>query len=223
MVSSVPAQKKSPPILGDVLGALYFFGFSALMKIDAATVGALTAAHPYATGFVKFALLATFGECLKDRITLGHWIPPKLWIRFLVWGAIGLWVTAAFPLLDVGLAGLVSQHMWPSFPFPFWVSTWVNFFGGLAFFIMFLHFWVNCMLEYGFMAPWDVFKRPEAIRWAKVAIISMIVFWIPMQSITFWLPPAWRILFAAYLGILFGLIVSFASKSGEHAVATTVP
>ncbi len=223
MVSSVSVQKKSPSILGDVVGAVYFFGLSALLKVESGTVAALTTAHPYLTGCAKFALLATFGECLKDRITLGHWIPPKLWIRFLVWGVIGLWITAAFPLLAGGLAGLVSQHMWPSSFFPFWVSSWVNFFGGLAFYIMFVHFWVDCMIENGFMPPWHVFKKPEAVRWCKVALISMVVFWIPMQSITFWLPPAWRVLFAAYLGVLFGMIVSFAAKSGQHSTAATVP
>ncbi len=216
LMASNPARPGSH-MLGDALAALFFIAFSVFLWIESDAVAAATISHPYATGFVKFGILATFGECLKDRIVVGHWLPPKLAFRFLIWGVVGIWLTAAFPLFDTGLASLVAHHMWPAFPYPFWVSMWINFFGGIAFFVMFAHYWANSILDEGFMAPWDLFRRPEAPQWCKTILLSMLFFWVPAQTITFLLPPVWRVLFAAYLGICLGLILSFAAKAGETA------
>ena len=38
---------------------------------------ALTDAHPFAAGFCKFALLATFGESLAQRLLMGRYLPPR--------------------------------------------------------------------------------------------------------------------------------------------------
>ena len=43
---------------------------------------ALTDAHPFAAGFCKFALLATFGESLAQRMLVGRYLPascPARW------------------------------------------------------------------------------------------------------------------------------------------------
>lgn len=49
---------------------------------------ALTDAHPFAAGFCKFALLATFGESLAQRMLTGRYLPPRFGLvpRALAWG-----------------------------------------------------------------------------------------------------------------------------------------
>ncbi len=93
------------------------------------------------------------------------------------------------------------------------MSTWINLFAGFGFFMMFVHYWTDSMLVRGFHAPWQLLGRPETVRWGKVILISIVLFWIPAHTFTFLLPPVWRILFAAYLGIALGLILSFAART----------
>jgi hypothetical protein len=198
--------------LADLLGLIYFLAVSAFFALETDLVVAMTAAHPYGMGFAKFAVLATFGECLKNRIVIGRWIPAKLFFRLVIWGIFGLWITAAFPMIDGGVKALVAKEMWPDTPLFFWMSTWINLFGGYGFFMMFCHFWTDSMLVQGFMWPWHLLGRTETQRWGKIVMISLVLFWVPAHSLTFWLPAHWRILCAAYLGIALGLILSFAAR-----------
>jgi hypothetical protein len=199
--------------LPDLLGAAYFLAITGLLVTEPSLVAALTKAHPYAMGFVKFAILATFGECLKNRLTAGQWIPSALPVRALIWGLFGVWITAAFPFMDGGMRTLAALHLWPAAPAAFWMSTWINLFAGFGFFMMFVHYWTDSMLVRGFHAPWHLLGWPETVRWGKVILISIVLFWIPAHTVTFLLPPVWRILFAAYLGIALGLILSFAART----------
>jgi hypothetical protein len=198
--------------IGDLAGLLYFLAVTAVFLLEADLVAAATKAHPYAMGFAKFAVLATFGECLKNRIVTGRWIPSKLPARFVIWGVFGLWITSAFPMIDGGVQRLVGLQMWPDTPLFFWMSTWINLFSGYGFFMMFCHYWTDTMIVQGFLWPWHLFGRPETGRWGKIVLISLVLFWVPAHSLTFWLPPHWRILCAAYLGIALGLILSFAAR-----------
>ena len=53
----------------------------------------VTDAHPYAGGFIKFAILASMGDMLGIRVIKGEWTAPKgLMYKALVWGIIGLMV-----------------------------------------------------------------------------------------------------------------------------------
>jgi hypothetical protein len=161
---------------------------------------------------LKFALLATFGECLKTRIVDAHWLPAKFIPRVVLWGLLGLWITVAFPLVDGGVRAISAAHLWPAEPAAFWMSAWTNVFGGIGFIMMFTHYWADTMLAEGPLWPWAVLGRPETVRWGKIVIIALVLFWTPAHTVTFLLPPTWRILCAAYLGIALGLILSVAAK-----------
>jgi hypothetical protein len=211
MSASIPSRPVR--IVPDILGAIYFIAAVTILVAGADLVAASTRAHPYAMGFAKFAMLATFGECLKNRILTSRWIPSKIILRFIIWGVIGMWITAAFPLVDGGVKTLATLNLWPAAPAAFWMSTWLNIFAGFGFFMMFAHYWTDLMLVEGWIWPWELFGRPGTARWAKIVLISIVVFWVPAHTITFMLPAVWRILFAAFLGIALGLILSFAAKS----------
>lgn len=48
--------------------------------------------------------------------------------------------------------------------------------------------------------------------WSFLFMKTIPFFWIPAHTITFMLPPAYRVLFAALLGVMLGLFMSFATK-----------
>lgn len=197
--------------LSDGVGALYLGAITAFIVFQNELFIRLTETYPYPMGFAKIALLATFGECLRHRLTTGHWIPDKIAVRVLVWGGFGLWFTAAFPFVAGGVQAISASHLWVPAN-PFWMSVWINLIGGYAFFMMFTHYWIDTMIVQGFCWPWEVLGRPKTQRWAKIVFISLILFWIPAHTITFSLPPALRVTSAAYLSIALGIILSFAAR-----------
>ncbi len=198
----------------DMVGVAYVGAITAFIVFQNELFISLTARYPYPMGFAKIALLATFGECLKYRLTTGQWIPEKIAVRFLVWGVFGLWFTAAFPFVAGGVQALSESHLWASAS-PFWMSVWINALGGYAFFMMFTHYWIDVMIAEGFCWPWQVLGRPETSRWAKIIFISLVLFWIPAHTLTFSLPPTLRVTSAAYLSIALGVILSFAARRGR--------
>jgi hypothetical protein len=210
---SVIAENRPGYLWPDLLGACYITAAVAFLVTQPDLVAAATKAHPYAMGFAKFAVLATFGECLKHRLITRTWIPSKIVLRCLIWGVFGMWITATFPFMDGGLRTLASAGIWPSAPAPFWMSTWINVFSGFGFFMMFSHYWTDAILAEGWVAPWTLFGRPATARWAKIVLISLVVFWIPAHTLTFALAAEWRIVCAAFLGIALGLILSFAART----------
>jgi hypothetical protein len=182
----------------------------------------LTSTYPYQIGFLKIGLLGTFGECLRQRLSEGRWLPNKTIIRFLVWGIFGLWFTAAFPFVDQGVKGLTNLDLW-WFKYPALAnSLWLNVLCGFGPFMMFIHYWIDCMLKNGLIAPWEILGLRETRYWGKVVFWSVGFFWIPAQAINFSLPPVWRILGAGVLAIILGLILSFASNQGQHDTKISV-
>ncbi len=197
--------------IGDLGGLIYFVAISAVILLNIHTVMALTKAHPLLMSFIKFGLLATFGECLKTRIQRGTWFPSKLPLRAVIWGCFGIWICLSFPFVEGGLKELIALKEWPSQLQTFSLVLWINFFGGYAFFMMLCHYWVDTMVAEGGVWPWQLFGRPEAGRWAKIVLLAITFFWSPVHIVTFSLPPLWRPLWAAYISIAFGLILSFAA------------
>ena len=74
----------------------------------------VTDAHPYAGGFIKFAILASMGDMLGIRVIKGEWIAPKgLMYKALVWGIIGLMVTLVFTVFMGGAAAAQASGKLP--------------------------------------------------------------------------------------------------------------
>src|ERR1019366_9115375 len=93
-----------------------------------------TRAHPYPTGFGKFAALATLGELLGLRIRAGEWKRPVglLW-RVLVWGALGASLVLVFQVFSAGVSSAIGRGLLPSgsgmigtFAVAFWISAVMN-------------------------------------------------------------------------------------------------
>ena len=196
----------------DILGLLYFIAVSLGLYFYSGQIGSLTHSHPAPMYFAKFFLLASFGECLKTRLSSGSWIPHRLWLRAPVWGLFGVWIGAGFVLADDGVTGLVAKGLWMDGLRPFSISLWSNFLSGYAFFMMFTHYWVDHLIEGEMIWPWELMGRPATTGWAKVVFISLAAFWLWAHTITFNLPPSFRVVFAAYLSVALGLILAFAGR-----------
>ena len=67
----------------------------------------------------------------------------------------------------------------------------------------------------GYFSPWHFGELFAALNWGVmwnfVFKKTIPLFWIPAHTITFLLPPDFRTLFAACLGIVLGVFMSLAS------------
>lgn len=195
------------------------------------------ARHAILMGGIKFAILSTIGEVIALRIRTkgyrltGFGVVP----RMVVWFFLGAWIVMAMrifgagtpPLADyiIGADGKLVQAMKGGL-------SWYKFFGAFSISLlqntafapvfMTLHkitdtHIMNCgggmrsfctPLRIGdIMAGMD-WKR----QWGFVFKKTIPFFWIPAHTVTFMLPGEYQVLFAAFLGIVLGVILAFAAN-----------
>ncbi|HZW82091.1 MAG TPA: hypothetical protein VFF14_01540 [Candidatus Deferrimicrobium sp.] len=185
---------------------------------------AVTKVHPYLLGFVKFAILATMGELLALRIISGVWKKPVgLVYRAIIWGFLGMTFVLVFDLFARGVAGSVNAGLLPSFAGKlgpaFFTSALMNLIFGPTF--MAFHRITDTYIDLGEGNLGKICKIKLADVVNKIdwhGFISFVVlktvpfFWIPAHTITFMLPPEYRVLAAAFLSIALGGILAFAKK-----------
>ena len=195
---------------------------------------AITNAAPYTMSFLKFALLATFGECIGLRITKGVYNRPGFGIlpKAVVWGFLGVGIKMAFTvfvtgtpyfLAEIGLP--VSELTLKTGTFParlmtaFGISVLINSIFAPIF--MTLHKITDVHIaNTGGTVP-GLFKPVPFGRilselnwnslWGFVFKKTLPLFWVPAHTITFMLPPHFQVIFAALLGVVLGVILAFAS------------
>lgn len=204
----------------DVLGAVYFFGLAAAAcLVWPAGFAAVTRDHPFAMGFLKFALLATFGEYLKRRMAAGRWTgdpAATLLSRAAGWGLFGAWFAMVFPLFSAGVDALVAQSLWPAGP-PLWIafskSLWINVLGCFGWTMMLAHEWLNASIAASRPAALPAFgaSLDPAVWFGKIPW-TILWFWLPAHTVTFSLPGEWRILAAAGLSVALGFLLSAAAR-----------
>jgi len=214
---------------GDFLWLVALCAVSSIMLIPSSQqifIGA-TKAHPYAMGFGKFAILATMGELLSIRIGRGAWKSPAgITHRAIIWGFIGVLIVLMFEVFSSGVVSAVSKGLlwsgdvstskiWTAF----WISAIINFAFAPAF--MTLHRITDTYIDLicGENIPFAEVKLSDVIaRIDWQGLVSFVVcktipfFWIPAHTITFLLPPEYRVLMAAYLSIALGAILSYGKR-----------
>ncbi len=190
--------------------------------------------------FIKFAILATLGEVIGLRIRTGNYIQKGFGIlpRAFVWGFLGLSLKAAFDIfasgtpvflegigLDNASTIIHGELTWLKVLVSFSISTMLNLFYApvlmTAHKVTDSHIIATGGSMRGFFTKMDILSILKNIDWEThwnfILKRTIPLFWIPMQTITFLLPPEFRILFAAFLGIVLGVLLAFASlkKSGN--------
>ena len=197
--------------------------------------------HAYWTSFIKFAILATFGESIGLRIRTGKYTQPDFGFlpRAIVWGFLGISIKMAFVIFGeggpivlktMGISGVVpdilrqSTFSWIKLFSAFTVSTLLNIFFAPVFMtfhkITDLHILANKGTMRGFLTPIDFLQHFSDINWAMqwdfVFKKTIPLFWIPAQTLNFMLPEEYRILFAAFLSIVLGILLSLATRQPKN-------
>jgi hypothetical protein len=181
--------------------------------------------YPYVMGFIKFAVLATMGELLALRLAHRAWKRPAGMIyKIIVWGLIGVMITFMFSFYSAGVSNLFSHEdtSFLSRILPaFLTSAIMNLTFGIVF--MGMHRMTDTYIEMRVNnnKP-NLSDLIETINWKSfisfVVFKTIPLFWIPAHTITFLLPPQYRVLVAAYLSIVLGVILVYSHRILQQKV-----
>ena len=195
---------------------------------------AATNRAPYCMSFAKFAVLATFGECIGLRITTGNYHRPGFGLlpKALVWGFLGVGIKAAFTIFATGAPNILAELGLPvsvatlktgDFPLrlltAFSISVTINTIFAPVFMTLHkitdMHIAATGGTFAGFFTPIPMGRFLQDtnwnVLWGFVFKKTLPFFWIPAHVITFLLPPQFQVLFAALLGIMLGVILACAA------------
>jgi len=185
----------------------------------------LTAAHPYLLGVLKIGALGAMGDMLAVRMRGGRWRYQNIGLRdkALVWGFLGLVFVVVFPIFSVGTDFLFRQGYLTN-PFEGFAAKTLEAFAASSFMnllfaptMMVFHRVTDMAIaEGGVFRRWSAVEMLRKMDWnsmGRIVFPSLLWFWIPAHTLTFILPPEFRIVSAALLAIALGFILSFASRS----------
>ncbi len=190
--------------------------------------------HPMVMSFLKFAILATLGEVIGLRIRTGKYSADGFGVipRAIIWGLLGLTIKLAFVVFATGVPifldkmGLNGAMQAMKEPFSaskllvaFSISATMNLIYAPVMMTLHritdTHIMANggkmmCLLkpiQFG-----TIMKEMDwGMQWNFVFKKTIPFFWIPAHTITFLMPAEYRVLFAALLGIVLGVLLAIAS------------
>ena len=218
-------------LLGVILFLLPFFIFKPVY----AYYEAFNKCHPLIAAFIKFSILATFGEVLGLRIKSKRYNMPGFGIapRALIWGFLGVWIAFSMGVFRTGVPSYLDRFetfqgifaaMSGNFSCmklcgAFFISITMNTTFAPVF--MTLHKITDTHIAQTGGTLRGLFKPVHfteiisslnwKIQWGFVFKKTIPFFWMPAHTVTFILPNDFQVLFAALLGIALGLILSIAA------------
>lgn len=194
------------------------------------------AVHGMVMSFLKFGILSTLGEMLGCRISTGCYITPTFGVlpRMIVWGILGMGINMAMIIFSkgtpmfmeyMGMADAVNRFNAEGFCMDkFWVALAVSVAMNTIFAPVFMTFHkitdAHIAAHGGSLkalaTPIPMAERFAAInwqvQWGFVFKKTIPFFWYPAHTITFLLPTEQRVLFAALLGIVLGVLLAVSIK-----------
>jgi hypothetical protein len=227
-------REKTPRLLfGDALSILAFVTLAVLLLNDKTRTAYvnLNSSHPYILGFLKVGILATFGEILSLRISKGKYSTPVGVIyRFIIWGFLGVVFVAVFELFSSGTRTLLEKQLLPyaknarTFFQALYTSVLMNLIFAPTF--MAFHRITDAYIDLGngnlkkiFTTKFDDVLNTIDWRFFVKFVLGKTIpfFWIPAHTVTFLLPPNYRVLVAALLSVFLGILLSFKKRSVKVA------
>lgn len=224
-----------------IVAAIFAPFFASPAVYDAYT--AFNASHGMVAAFIKFAVLSTLGEMIGLRIVRGRYWMRGFGVlpRMIVWGVLGVCINGAFIVFShgipellgyLGFPGLVEQFQAPGFSWgkvavALCISVALNTFFAPVF-MTFHKITDTHISRHGgrlsaFAAPIAMGEIMAGLDWARqwsfVFKRTIPLFWYPAHTVTFMLPPTARVLFAALLGLVLGILLSLAAKSRQPTQA----
>ena len=224
-------KKKDFVFIGCVVVCLLPFFLSDSVYVFYKT---FNAEHGMVMSFLKFAVLSTLGECIGLRISAGVYNRPGFGIlpRALVWGILGMGISMAMTVFAAGVPvflrsmGMESAvrvmgeaFSWEKVFVAFCVSVTMNTFFAPVFMTLHkitdTHILRNGGTLRGFFTPIRMGDIMSGLNWRAqwnfVFKKTIPFFWFPAHTITFLLPGDTRVLFAALLGVLLGVLLAIAA------------
>ena len=182
--------------------------------------------HGLLMSFFKFAILGTFGEMLALRIREGVYFKKGFGLlpKMLVWGVLGVVIASAMTIFKTGTVKLLDGGFHLNGKAAEWFAGDLSW--GKAFVALFAPVFMTFhkitdihIAETGgtlkgfFGSP---LKMGEAlskkinwdVQYGFVFAKTIPLFWYPAHTITFLLPPTLQVLFAAFLGVVLGVLLS---------------
>jgi hypothetical protein len=193
------------------------------------------AAHGMVMSFCKFGILATLGEVLGLRISTGVYTRKGFGIfpRMIVWGILGMAINMAMIVFSKGMpvfleymglanaTSLINGDLNLSkVCIALAISVMMNTFFAPVF-MTFHKITDTHILMCGGSAKSLITPIPMTkiitglnwdVQWNFVFKKTIPFFWYPAHTITFLLPSEMRVLFAALLGIVLGVLLAVAAR-----------
>ena len=177
----------------------------------------LTTSYPYIMGFLKTMILASMGEILVKRIRTGNYFKdPGFYLKAFVWGLLGMAFVFVFPLYNCVFC---NGDFLNKVIYAFMISFSMNVIFAPTF--MMLHRLTDAYIDLAegsvkklvHVSFDDVVHQIDYKFFFSFVIFKTIpLFWIPAHTITFMLPPAYRVLMASYLSIALGIMLSIKKQ-----------
>jgi hypothetical protein len=194
------------------------------------------ATHGMVMSFLKFGILSTLGEMLGCRISTGKYVTPTFGVlpRMVVWGFLGMGINMAMIIFSkgtpmfmqyMGMTNAVEAFTTDGFSMDkLWVALAVSVAMNTIFAPVFMTFHKvtdahiaahNGSLK-ALVTPIPMAERLATLNWqAQWGFVfrkTIPFFWYPAHTITFLLPSEQRVLFAALLGIVLGVLLAVSVK-----------
>jgi hypothetical protein len=194
------------------------------------------ATHGMVMSFLKFGILSTLGEMLGCRISTGKYVTPTFGVlpRMVVWGFLGMGINMAMIIFSkgtpmfmqyMGMTNAVEAFTTDGFSMDkLWVALAVSVAMNTIFAPVFMTFHKvtdahiaahNGSLK-ALVTPIPMAERLATLNWqAQWGFVfrkTIPFFWYPAHTITFLLPAEQRVLFAALLGIVLGVLLAVSVK-----------
>jgi len=219
-------SKRTPRFdkLGRDVGAGLFITAVAAIFIHPLTYshyGELYLRLPATLSFLKFAVLATFGEMLVARMRTGSYLPPNFGLlpKAIVWGILGVSIWIAFGIFSYGVTGTFFAGSTPETTGMLLLNAFsISFFMNIIFapIMMMTHHLTDTYISRNAgkfpLRGFTLLPLLKSINWERmwgfVYKKTIPLFWIPAHTVTFLLPEELRVLFAVALSVVLGLLLT---------------
>ncbi|MBE6313562.1 MAG: hypothetical protein E7079_01215 [Bacteroidales bacterium] len=192
--------------------------------------------HGMVMSFLKFAILSTIGEMLGHRISTGKYTSPTFGVlpRMIVWGFLGMGINMAMIIFSKGTPMFLEYAGYADASADFVAE---GFSMGKVLVALSISVAMNTIFAPVFMTFHKITDAHIArnggslkalitpipmaemfaninwkAQWGFVFKKTIPFFWYPAHTITFLLPAEQRVLFAAVLGIVLGVLLAVAAK-----------
>lgn len=192
----------------------------------------MNSAYPFSLAALKFAVLATLGEMIGQRIKNGRYITPGFGVaaRAILWGVYGVWIAIMMKVLAMGIPQIVESMGAEGVVEAMASSeiTFKKFLGALSISVAMNLSFAPIFMTLHKITDTHILEQKGSIRalitpvpmrrifnsldwdvqWNFIFKKTIPLFWIPAHTVTFMLPGNSQVLFAAALSILLGVILS---------------